>query len=69
MSRKNLSAEEQINLIYNEQILFDKLKNETEVLSGALPAQAAHPPQPPIPAVHTKVVPEKCNGSNIAFVD
>ena len=38
MSRKNLSAEERLNLISGEQIQFDKLKKETGVLSGTLPA-------------------------------
>ena len=51
MSRKNLSAEERLNLISGEQIYFDKLKKETGVLSGTLPAQAAPAPPPPTPSV------------------
>ena len=66
MSRKNLFAEERLNLISGEQIQFDKLKKETGVLSGALPAQAAPAPQPPTPAVLHKVQVEKGIGSDIA---
>ena len=66
MSRKNLSAEERLNLISGKQIQFDKLKKETGVLSGALPAQATPAPQPPTPAVLPKVLAEQGIRSNIA---
>ena len=69
MSRKNLSAEERLNLISCEQIQFDKLKKETGVLSGTLPAQAAPAPQPPTPSVLLKVQAEKGIGSYIASED
>ena len=41
MSRKKLTSEKRINLISELQIRFDKLKKETGVLSGFMPAQAA----------------------------
>ena len=44
MSRKNLFAEDWLNLITGEQIQFVKLKKETGVLNGALPGQAAPAP-------------------------
>ena len=52
-------------MIFGEKIQFDKLKKEIEVLSGALPAQAAPAPQPPTPAVLPKVLAEKSIGSDI----
>ena len=69
ISRKNLSAEERLNLISGEQIYFDKLKKETGVLSGALPVQAAPAPQLPTPSVLHKVQAEKGIGSDIASED
>ena len=69
MSRKNLSADERLNLISGEQIQFDKLKKETGVLSGTLPAQAATAPPPLSPSVLPKVQDEKGIGSNIASED
>ena len=66
MSRNNLSAQERLNLISSEQIHFDKLKKETGVLSGALPAHAVSAPQPPTPTVLPKVLAEKGIGSDIA---
>ena len=41
-ANKNLNAEERLNLIYGLQIQFDKLKKETELLSGAIQPQLAH---------------------------
>ena len=58
MARKNLSAEERLNIISALQTRFDKLKKETGVLSGALPAQAAPSPPLPAPAVLPKVLGE-----------
>ena len=40
MASKKLSAEKRMNMIFGLHIRFDKLNNETGVLSGALPAQA-----------------------------
>ena len=59
MSHNNLSVEERLNVFSGEQIQFDKLKKETEVLSGTLPAQAASAPPPPTPSVFPKVQAEK----------
>ena len=69
MSRKNLFAEERLNLISGEQIQFDKLKKETGVLSGTLPAQAAPAPPQPTQSVLPKVQAEKGIGSDIASED
>ena len=65
-SRKNISAEKRLNLIYGEQIQFDKIKKETKVLSNTLPAEAAAAPPPPTPSILPKVQAEKGFGSNIA---
>ena len=59
MARTNLSAEERMNMIFSLQIRFDKLKKETKVLSGALPAQAVSEPPLPAPAVVFKILAEK----------
>ena len=48
MSRKNLSAQVRLNMIFNEQIQFDIRKKVTGVLTGALPTPTA--PAPPLPA-------------------
>ena len=69
MSRRNLFAKEQLNLISGDQIQFYKLKKETGVLSGAQPAQAAPPPPPPAPPVFHKILAEKGIGSDIASED
>ena len=66
MSSKNLSAEERLNLISGEQIQFDKLKKETKVLRGTLPARAAPAPPPPTPSVLPRVQAENGIGSDIA---
>ena len=66
ISRKNLSAEERLNLISGKQIYFDKLKIETGVLSGTVPAKAA-PALPPLtPSVLPNVQAEKGIRSDIA---
>ena len=66
MSRKNLFAEERLNLISGKQIQFDKLKKETGVLIGTLPAPSV-PAQPsPTPSVLPKVQAEKGIGLDIA---
>ena len=62
MARKKLSAEERLNLISDLQIRFDKLKKETGVLSGALPAQATPAPAPAVPP---KILAEKGIGADI----
>ena len=41
MAHKKLTAEERLNSISNLHIRFDKLKKESGVLTGALPAQGA----------------------------
>ena len=67
MANKKLSAEERINMISGLQIRFDKLKNETGVLSGALPFQAVTAPLPPAPAVLPKILAEKSIGPDIVL--
>ena len=67
MPRKNLSAEERLNIISSLQIRFDKLKKESGVLSGALPAQAASSLPLPTPAVLPKVLVEKAIEPDIAL--
>ena len=67
MPRKNLSAEERLNMISALQIRFDKLKTETGVLSGALPAQVAPSPPLPAPSVQPNVLAEKGIGPDIAL--
>ena len=51
ITRKKIFAEERMNMITGLQIFSDKLKKETGVLSGCLPAQAVPAPPPPATAV------------------
>ena len=67
MARKNLSAKKRMNMISGPHIRFDKLKTNTGVLSGALPAQIAFAPPPRAPAVLPKVLAENEIGPDIAF--
>ena len=67
MGRKNLTAEERLNLMSGEQIRFDKLKKDTGVVSGAMSIPAApEPPTPPAPEAPKK---EKGIGSDITSED
>ena len=59
MANKTLTAEERLNSISDMQIRFDKLKKETGVLSGALPARPAPEPPPAAPQMQLKVLAEK----------
>ena len=59
MANKKLTAEERLNSISDMQIRFDKLKKETGVLSGALPARPALEPPPAAPQMQLQVVAEK----------
>ena len=52
-------------MISGLQIRFDKLKKETEVLSGALLAQAVSAPPPPALAVLPTILAEKGFGPDI----
>ena len=56
MANKKLSAEERMNIISGLQIRFDKLKNETGELSGALPVQAVPALLLQAPAVLPKIL-------------
>ena len=67
MARKTLTAEGRMDMISDLEIRFDKLKKETGVLSGALPAQAASAQPPPAPAVLPKVLAEKGIGADIVL--
>ena len=59
MTNKTLTAEERLNTISDMQIRIDKLKVETGVLSGALPARPALDPPPAAPQMQLKVLVEK----------
>ena len=67
MARTNLSAEKRMNMIFSLQIRFDKLKRETKVLSGALPAQAVSEPPLPVRAVLFKILAKKGIGPDIVL--
>ena len=67
MARKKLSAAKRMNMISCLQSRFDKLKKETGVLSGALPAQAVAAPLPPAPAVLPKILVENGIGPDIVL--
>ena len=54
-------------MISGLQIRFDKLIKETEVLIGALPAQAVHAPPLPAPAVLPKILAENGIGPDIVL--
>ena len=59
MANNKLIVEERLNSIFNMQIRFDKLKKETGVLSGALPARPALEPPTAAPQMQLKVLAEK----------
>ena len=59
MANNKLTEEERLNSISDMQIRFDKLKMETGVLSGALPAKPALEPPPAAPQMQLKVLAEK----------
>ena len=59
MANRKLTAEERLNSISDMQIRFDKLKKETGVLSGALPARPALEPPPAAPQMQLKVLAEE----------
>lgn len=66
ITRKNLTAEERLNLISSEQIRFDKLKKYTGVLASALPPSAAPAPPPSPPRPHHTVKVEMGIGPDTA---
>ena len=59
MANRELTAEERLNSISDMQILFDMLKKETGVLSGAFTARPALEPPPATPHMQLKVLAEK----------
>ena len=59
MANKALTAEERLNSISDMQIRFDKLKKETGVLGGALPARPALEPLPVARQMQLNVIAEK----------
>ena len=65
MANRKLTAEERLNSISDMKILFDKLKKETGVLSGALFARPALESPPPAPQIQLKVLAEKGIGPEI----
>ena len=62
MANRKLTAEERLNWISDMQIRFDKLKKDTGVLSGALPAMPALEPAPAAPQMQLKFLAEKSIG-------
>ena len=64
-ANKKLNAEKRLNSISGLQIQFDKLKNKTGLLSGAIQPQPAH--EAPLAArpVQPKVIADKGIGSEI----
>ena len=64
-ANKKLTAEEQLNSISGLQIQFDKLKKETELLSGTMPPQVAFEAPPAALPVQPKVPADKGIGPKI----
>ena len=64
-TNKKLNAEEQLNSISGLQIIFDKLKKETGLLSGSIPPQLALEVPPAARPVQHNVLADKGIGPKI----
>ena len=67
MANKKLTAEKRLNSISNMQIRFEKLINETGVLSGALPTRPALELPPAASQMQLKLLVEKYIGPEKEF--